>query len=235
MPIRPGLDYGKALGDYNYRHHEVCLRRSDWERFADALYDTFPDGRYFYNPPVFYRMWAEPPPCMQGEHMFRLHDDVSDLNPQHHSQTEMHFDPHWQPEWYVTGDPINDFLPEPGSYWDLYQPDFPSFRFEFSCIKAAEDGHPEHMTNHGEYWFFYQPGNRTHYEIGHKVFRLLREVATNRDQLTVQGLDGKVVERRPLSGIWLGQDAIAWAREDSSRLLAYGAHGKNPMGIRPVD
>jgi hypothetical protein len=227
-------DHSKASGDYTYRRHRVCLALTDWHRFADALYDMLPEGRYFYNPPVVYRMWAKPPPTVQGEHMFRLYHAEGQLYPIDHSETEMHFDAHWQPEWFVTGDPINPFLPEPGSYWDLRQPQMPAFRFEFSFEKSAKDGHPEHVTDHGDYWFFYEPGNRAHMDIGRQVFRLFRQMATNRDQVTV-GKDGAIRAYRRMSGIWLGHDAIAWARQDRTRLLAYSDWHRDPMGLRPLD
>lgn len=224
------VNQGDTADVYTYRQHSVCLMTSDWARFADAIYDTFPDGRYFHNPSVFHRMWAEPPSCMTGEHMLRLADAAGPIDPVDHNQTELHFDPDWRPDWFITGDPINPFLPEPGSYWDLRQPRLPAFRFEFSFMKPAQGGEPEHMSRDGQYWFFYEPGNREHLAIGHRVFRLFRDVASNRDQFELRN---GIARRRRVSPLWLGHDAINWAKEDPSRLLAYYRTERGTLGVRP--
>lgn len=167
--------------------------------------------------------------------MLRLDEAQTLLGPITHSETEMHFDLDWVPEWYITGDPINHLLPEPGSYWDLRQPRLPAFRFEFSFMRPAANGHPEHMTHVGDYWFFYESGNRDHLAIGHRVFRLFRDVASNRDQFEVR--NGSTRHRR-VGPIWLGHDAIRWAKEDPTRMLAYRSTEyfteDSSWGLRPA-
>ncbi len=221
---------------YTYRDQHVCLSLRDWRGFADALYDEIPEARYFFCPHFVTRILPEPPPCGVGEHMFRMADEEGPLDPDKFHQSEMHFDPDWQPEWIVTGEPINRMLPEPGSHWDLRQPRLPAFRFEFSFHHQASYDSPEHLTD-GEYWFFYAPGNREHLAIGHRVFRIFRRFATNRNQAIVYPAT-KTTKTRKISPVWLGHDAIRWAREDRSRLLSYWHYDHDPErshGLRPAD
>jgi hypothetical protein len=227
---------GEGEQVYTYRDLHVCLTRKDWHAFADTLYDELPDARYYFCPSIFTRMWPVPPPCGVGEHMFRMADEEGGFDPAKLHQCEMHFDPDWKPEWIVVGDPINDMLPEPGAYWDLRQPKLPAFRFEFSYRQDASYDSPEHLTD-GEYWFFYAPGNRDHLELGHRVFRLFRQFATNRNQAVVYPAT-KTVKTRKISPLWLGHDAIRWAREDENRLLSYWRYEDEPErshGVRPLE
>src|SRR5690606_2759692 len=180
--------------------------------------------------------WPEPPPCGVGEHMFRMGDDRGPFDPDKFHQSEMHFDPDWKPEWIVVGDPINDVLPEPGAYWDLRAPKLPVFRFEYSFHQERSYDAPEHLTD-GEYWFFYAPGDQKHLKIGHRVLRIFRQFATNRNPALVYPATRTVTARR-VSPVWLGNDAIRWAREDRNRLLSFWHHRDEPErshGVRPLD
>ena len=231
----PASAPGPGEEAYTYRNLYVCLTWTDWSGFADALYDAFPQAQYFFNPHVVFRIFPEPPPLGRGEHMLRIRDGEGPFDPDKLTQSEMHFDPGWQPRWFVTGEPINDMLPEPGAYWDITQPRLPAFRFEFSFRKPAEDGLPEFMTL-GEYWFFHAPGNRDHLAIGHRVFRLFRQFATNRDQQHVRAIDGAVLATKKVSPFWIGNDAARWARQNPRRLLAMQDYGEaaERWGYRPA-
>lgn len=216
---------------YSFRRLIVCLSRCDWRAFGDAVAETFPHGKYYYEPMVFFGMFRVPPPVFHGDHMFR----IDDLDPERLPEAQLHFDPHWKIEWSRPDPGDREAVANGKSNWSLRQPRLPTFRFEFGFHTAAERGHPEHLTS-SQLWFFFAEGNREHFAIGHQLMRVFRQFATNKAQAILQGPERRIKRvYKAISPYWLGRHAIEWAMEDESRLLNYRRFNdpQRCWGIRP--
>lgn len=98
---------------------------------------------------------------------------------------------------------------------------------------------PEHLSR-GRIEISCQPGNKNHLTFARQFFALMGKLSTNKNQLriTLPGYNIETVQEKG-SLIWLGHDAIRWAREDRRRLLCYERGGSSDncdgWGLRPND
>lgn len=218
--------------DYTYRKLRVSLSGADWQIFADALAEEFPDARYYYEPMVLFRLFTVPPPIFPGDHLLRLEGLGQACPP----EVDMHFDQNWQIKWKRPEPGIDIPAGSADVAWSSNSPRSPTFRFVFGQTRPAQDGHPPHITD-GYLWMFYAPGNKQQFAICHRVMRLFRSVADRTAQVLLAGPRQKEIRRYPgVSPYWLGKDAVRWARENPERMLYYCQYStpETSWGIRPA-
>lgn len=183
----------------------VCLSPLDWTRFATALQDAFPDALYSRSVSLA-ELTAAAPPKLRLEHSL--------CRPGPDGPSQMHFGPETelilkrQMGWQVTRE---------GLFWPqitLGRPVAP--------LPADERG-PERLRD-AQILIHTAPHHKGHARFARQICRLLAQFATNQRQVLVRYPEYEVLPQAPgatSSGLWIGHDALRWARENPTRLLAY--------------
>lgn len=203
----------------NIRFHEKTLSflSADWRMFGDALVAEYP--RAFYYP--FYlaeRYDSEKPRLLIAQHMC----DLVEANNLMTTEIIMVFDCSYVP--VVRKD---DF-----GFWSAGYPPCPYAQFspgERIFNRTAHE--PQHISQ-GSASVTYRRNVAEDAALAKRFFRIFRRFATLRNQVCLTYPEGDMVEASATGfGVWLGHEAIRWAREDNSRML--GVSGK--VALRPYD
>ncbi|HLO75373.1 MAG TPA: hypothetical protein VK196_02830 [Magnetospirillum sp.] len=198
----------------SFRSRKACLTSADLAAFSALLVENFPTARYFA-PPHFTKCdGPEPPEVLLAFSLATLPD----------YGIYMTIDENWLPQWAR--------CPEDGS-WVLSFPRLPYVRFLVGRMRSADRQRPEHI-DPLEIDVSCRPHRKEDFAMARRLFHLLGKVATNRNQVYVSYPDYEVVTVFEKGGtLWMGHDAIRWAREDPLRLLTMHPSGRG--GIRPMD
>lgn len=198
----------------SFRCREACLTPADLRAFSALLVENFPTARYFEKPHLRDLDGPEPPDITIA---LRLHD-LNDY------QVYMTFDEDWLPQWNKT---------EYYGDWALAYPRLPDVRFLVGRMWPANEQRPERIDSF-EIQCSCRPHRKEDFTMARRLFYLLGKVATNRNQVYVGYPDYEVITVfEKGGGVWLGHDAIRWAREDPRRMLTMHASGRG--GLRPMD
>jgi hypothetical protein len=194
----------------------VCLSHLDWKLFATALVEAFPDALYNRHLTIKEAIGAEQPEVRLVRSPW--HPDL--IYP-----IEMHFDPATRlnvekgVRWLIT---------VKGQSW-------PQIRLGGPVPPKPADAHgPEHI-GEGQIQIHLAPNHKGHARFARQIYRLLAQFTTNERQTLVGYPHYEVIPEPPgppLFGLWIGHDALRWAREDSKRLLAYE---RSSMSTRTPD
>ncbi|MGE5477605.1 MAG: hypothetical protein ACM3Q1_13180 [Bacteroidales bacterium] len=198
----------------SFRCRKACLTPADLKVFAALLLENFPTARYFVPPHSTKCDGAEPPDVPIALNLADLPD----------YEVYMAFDEEWLPQW--------ERCPEDGS-WVLGFPRLPYVRFLVGRMRPADRQWPEHI-DPLEIDVSCRPHRKEDFAMARRLFHLLGKVATNRNQVYVSYPGYEVITVFEKGGsLWMGHDAIRWAREDSRRLLTIHPSGRG--GTRPMD
>lgn len=183
----------------------VCLSPTDWKLFATALVEAFPDALYNRHLTIKEAIGVEQP---------EVHLERSPWHPDLTYPIEMHFDPATRlnvekgVRWLIT---------VKGQSW-------PQVRLGGPVEpKPADDKGPERF-GEGQIEIHLAPHHKGHARFARQIYRLLAQFTTNERQTLVRYPNYEVMPEPPgppLFGLWIGHDALRWAREDPKRLLAY--------------
>lgn len=200
----------------SFRCRDACLTPADLKVFSTLLVENFAAARYFV-PPHFTKCDGLEPPNVP------IALKLADL-PDY--KIYMTLDEEWLPQWGRS--------PEDGS-WVLNYPRLPYVRFLVGRMWPADRRYPERIDSL-EIQCSCRPHRKEDFAMARRLFHLLGKVATNRNQVYVSYPGYEVItvfEKGGQGSVWLGHDAIRWAREDPRRLLTMHASGRG--GIRPMD
>lgn len=198
----------------SFRCREACLSPADLKAFAATLVEAFPTARYFATPRLRDLDGPEPPEVPIAFSLLGL--SGNDLY--------MTFDEDWLPQWNKT---------EYYGSWSLAYPRLPYVRFLMGKVWPADGRRPERI-DPLNIQCSCRPHRKEDFAMARRLFHLLGKIATNRKQAYVgyPGYEVRTVFENG-RGVWLGHDAIRWAREDPKRLLAMHTSGMG--GMRPMD
>lgn len=198
----------------SFRSRETCLSPADLKAFAATLVEAFPTASYYIYPGLDEGGGDEPPLISTALHLLDLTA----------YERWMHFDEEWGPQWQKD--------PDDGR-WVLAVPRLPKVRFLIGKMRPADADRPERISA-TQIDVSCRPHRKEDFAMARRLFYLLGKVATNRKQVYVSYPDYKV---RTVfdkgGGVWVGYDAMRWAREDPRRLLAMHTSGRG--GVRPMD
>jgi hypothetical protein len=183
----------------------VCLSPLDWTRFAAALQDAFPEALYSRNVALA-ELTAAAPPKLRLEHSL--------CRPGADGPTQMHFGPETelilkrQMGWQVARE---------GLFW-------PQMSVGRPVAPLPADDHGPERLREAQILIHLAPHHRGHARFARQMWRLLAQFSSNQPQLLVRYPEYEVMPQSPgasSSGLWIGHDALRWARENPKRLLAY--------------
>lgn len=211
----------------------VCLSPLDWKLFATALEDAFPNALYSRRPTIEESRRDERPEIHLERKLCRPDPSgpagIAAVGP-----NQMHFGPATKLIWenyFGWGVTIE------GLYWPMMRLGRPV------PPKPADANGPEHIEE-GLVHIDLAPQHKGHARFARQIYRLLAQFTTNERQVLVgyPHYDVRPQPDRPLFGLWIGHDALRWAREDPKRLLAYEISSKSTRspdnlgsGYRPKD
>ncbi len=139
----------------------------------------------------------------------------------------MIFDPEWEPE-YARYQPSSAKLQE--QWWIILNHPRPSIVFRVAEPQnweqlANEPIHRHDCLGSDQIDFYATPGDPEHTRLRSRVFRLIGEFASNRNQ-DIYGLPELEFVRRKEKGSrdWVRRDAIRWALADPKRYFAYDSN-----------
>ncbi len=194
----------------------VCLSPLDWKLFATALEEAFPTALYNRHLTIAEEIGAEKP---------ELHLVQSLWDPDLKYPIEMHFDP------------ATKLTIKKGVRWSvsIEGQSWPQIGLGKGTEPTpADDMGPERFTE-GLIEIHTAPHHKGHARFARQIYRLLARFTTNQRQVLVRYPHYEVVPEPPgppSFGLWIGHDALRWAREDPKRLLAYDL---SPMSKRTAD
>ncbi|QDO99283.1 hypothetical protein FNB15_19275 [Ferrovibrio terrae] len=204
----------------------VCLSPLDWTRFTTALQEAFPDALYSRSVSLA-ELTRAAPPKLRLEHSLRLSD------PQ--AATQMHFGPETelilkrQLGWQVASE---------GLFWPQITLGRP-----MAPLPADERG-PERLRE-AQILIHTAPHHQGHARFARQMWRLLARFTANARVVLVRYPDYELLPQVPgasSSGLWIGHDALRWAHENPTRLLAYERSRLSPRaadvlgyGYRPAE
>ncbi|MCW0235198.1 MAG: hypothetical protein OJJ21_16475 [Ferrovibrio sp.] len=201
----------------------VCLSPLDWKLFATALEDAFPDAIYSRKLTIEEEIGAERPEPRLERKLCRPDPDgpagIAAKGP-----NQMHFGPATElvvekdGRWLITVD---------GLFW-------PKMFVGRPGEPTPADAHGPERRREGQIQIHLAPHHKGHARFARQIYRLLAQFTTNERQVLVGYPHYDVLPQppRPLFGLWIGHDALRWAREDPKRLLAYEW---SPMSTRTPD
>jgi hypothetical protein len=195
------------------RGKRVCMSLVDWTLFGDALTECLPNAVYVRdttpaeaagsNRPEIYAekhlcAARAPDPDRPGETRFPGEITMY-LDPK--AEVSVTKNPRWQ-SWAGLSWPRIRFLPRAG-------------------VWPANALGPEHLEE-GEIQVYVEPHNKGHARFMRQIFRLLTRFTTN-EKLPLVSYPHYEFRRMgdALFSIYIGYDALRWARENPKRLLAY--------------
>lgn len=181
----------------------VCLSPLDWTLFATALQEAFPDALYSRSVSLA-ELTAAAPPKLRLDRSLRLTDPQAATQMHFGAETELILKQ--QMGWQVASE---------GLFWPQITLGRP-----MAPLPADERG-PERLRE-AQILIHTAPHHKGHARFAREIWRLLTQVATNRPQVLVRYPEYEVMPQPPAaSGLWTGHDALRWARENPTRLLAY--------------
>jgi hypothetical protein len=205
----------------------VCLSPLDWMRFATALEEAFPDALYSRNVALA-ELTAAAPPKLRLEHSL--------CRPGPDGPTQIHFGPETelilkrQMGWQVASE---------GQFW-------PQMSVGRPVAPLPADAHGPERLRDAQILIHLAPHHNGHARFARRMWRLLARFATSQRQVLVRYPDYEIMPQPPgapsSSGLWIGHDALRWARENPKRLLAYERSRLSPRaadvlgyGYRPAE
>jgi hypothetical protein len=202
----------------------VCLSPLDWKLFATALEDAFPNALYSRAPTIEESRRDERPDIHLERTLCRP-DPSGPAGIAATGPNKMHFSPATELIW---GNDFGwDFTIE-GLYW-------PQLVVGRPVPSYPADAHGPEYIREGQIRIDIAPHHKGHARFARQIFRLLAQFTTNERQVRVRYPHYEPFPEPPgppLFGLWIGHDALRWAREDSKRLLAYE---RSPMSKRTPD
>jgi len=201
----------------SFHGREFVLSPQDLVTFIESLVATFPNLRIYEHPRGTETVSEKPSP---PELRFLVPSAVPDVR-----GASLEFNPEWTPQWRrIYGD--HGFWVQTGVRYpsgELYTSEF---------VGEPQEGDPPHITR-GRIYIRCEPGNKEHAAAARKVMQLLSKVATNKFQC-VRYPSLEVIHRLTKGAtLWIGHDAVRWAREAPDRMLDYSPGHK--IGNRPLD
>ncbi len=201
----------------------VCLSPLDWKLFASALEQAFPNAVYSRDLTIAEEIGADRP-SLQLEHKLCHPSPDSTIGIALDGPNQMHFGSATElildkgVRWYVTVD---------GLYW-------PKMRLGRPAPADPADAIGPERIGEGMIEIHLAPHHKGHARFARQIYRLLAQFTTNERQVLVgyPHYEVRPQPERPLFGLWIGHDALRWAREDPKRLLAYD---RSPMSSRTPD
>lgn len=208
--VRPSM-----LGRY------VCLSPLDWKLFATALEEAFPDALYSsWDLTMAEQKQAEQPVPLLERSLW---------HPGLIYPIDMHFDPETILNVKKSSSPIL------GWYVSVIGQSWPQIRLGKGLEpKPADDMGPERHQA-GQIEIHIAPHHKGHARFVRQIYRLLAQFTTNERQVRVRYPHYELFPEPPgppLFGLWIGHDALRWAREDPKRLLGYE---RSAMSTRTPD
>jgi hypothetical protein len=214
-----------------FRSKDVCLHERDWQAFSDLLAAEYPQGRYYHGwkfDPLK-RTRKSPPHLLISRSLSRLYRSSLRWD----GWVWMVFDPHWQPVWKWE---------ERFTSWTLISPVYPNvlLRMGHGIRRGGRGLGSEYVNDdivyidQGMIDVYCDPANKDHFKLARRFYRLFGKVATNKGLVEVRH-PGPVVTPMDDNWLWVGHDAIRWAREDSNRLLTRHFGQDQYIGFRPAD
>jgi hypothetical protein len=202
----------------------VCLSPLDWRLFATALEEAFPHAVYSRDLTIAEEISAErPEPRL--EYKLCRPDPSGPAGIALEGPNQMHFGPATQlvvekgVRWLITVD---------GLYW-------PNMRLGRPAPPDPADANGPERIEEGLIELHLALHHKGHARFARQIYRLLAQFTTNERQIRVRYPHYELFPERPgppLFGLWIGHDALRWAREDPKRLLAYE---RSPMSKRTPD
>lgn len=175
----------------------------DWECYADALSEAFPDLRFYLELDYWDCEKPEPPPL-------KLYNHLLETGATWRNCVIGVFDKDWQPQFKKSWP---DLLNHPSKWrWGFRLPKFPYLRIDLGCEMStpAKPLAPGEGTGAGCIDVYCTPGNREQAAVMRKVFSLVSKFASNRNQGYIH--NGKMTVHEKGSLHWIGYAAMAWAR-----------------------
>ena len=210
-----------------FRSRDVCFSATDWLQAGEAIKAQYPQSVYIRGATGPERIAKSIPAISRKSRLRDLMDETGQLP----FEADVCFDPEWQPEFRVRED---------GGGWIRNPMPLPTVRIlQYQGVWGAQGKAPEHLSA-GRIEISCQSGNENHLTFARQFFALMGKLSTNKNQLRIR-LPSYNVEAVQEKGslIWLGHDAIRWAREDKRRLLCYERSGSSDSddgwGLRPND
>ncbi len=202
----------------------VCLSPLDWKLFATALEESFPEAVYSRELTIDEARGAERPD-LRLEHKLCRPDPNGPAGIATSGPNQMHFSPATE---LILENERGWYVPVDGLYWPKMFVGRPG-----GHTPANAHG-PEHC-GEGQIEIHLAPHHKGHARFARQIFRLLAQFTTNERQVRVRYPHYEPFPEPPgppLFGLWIGHDALRWAREDPKRLLAYEW---SPMSKRTPD
>lgn len=183
----------------------VCLSPLDWTRFATALEEAFPDALYSRAPSLAELTRAAPP---------KLRLEHSLCRPGADGPTQMHFSP--ETELILKRD-MGWHVSREGLFW-------PQMSVGRPVAPLPAHAHGPERLREGQILIHLAPQHTGHARFARQMWQLLAQFTTDQRQVLVRYPDYEVMPQlsgASSSGLWIGHDALRWAREHPTRLLAY--------------
>lgn len=203
----------------NIRYHEKDLSflLADWKAFGDALTAEYP-WAFYYPFHLAGRYDSERPNLPIAKHVC----DLMESNNLLATEIIMVFDFSYMPVVRR-----GEF-----GFWDAGYPPFPYAQLSpGERVFSRTAGGPEYISQ-GSISVGYRRDVPEDAALAKCFFRILRRFASLRDQVCLTYPDGEVLAASAAGfDVWLGHEAIRWAREDNSRMLAVSGN----KALRPSD
>jgi hypothetical protein len=202
-----------------FRTRDICFSPADWRRVDEAVASHYPRSTVIRGATGPERIAQTIPSISKVNRLSDLMEETGQLP----FESEIGFDPAWEPDFRLL---------ENDAGWMRNPLPLPIVRIlQYQAVWDPQGTAPEHLCA-GRIEISCQPGNDNHLTFARQFFDLIGKMSTNRNQvrLSVPGYNVDAVQEKG-SRIWLGFDAIRWAREDKQRLLYY----KPGWGLRPND
>jgi len=205
------------MEDITFRSKYLSFSFSDWMKFGDALQHAF-EGAFYYALFLEGRYDKEKPKLPLTAHICDLADAAGHLP----SEVVM----------VSNASHIPELRKDQFGHWSVAPPPCP-----YVSISPNEKifGSTESELLHigmGGISVACRRSVKTDFSFARRFYNLYRRFATLRDQICLTYPDGEVLSASTAGfNIWLGHEAIRWAREDRRRLLACDGR----QGLRPND
>lgn len=222
LDMRPHIGPPIAWSPPLFRSRRVCLSLVDWKAFGDALARIYPEERYLRTMTVEEKKSPEKPSAnLIASHLCAFNDRPEG--------------PPWEidftlgPKWQLKLEPFE----QGWSRWKRDPLDYPFlvFRPEWQWLVPPKHEMPEHLRE-GSIEVQCSRVHKPHLAFARRFYKLFSQFATNKNQHGMRYPSYEILwTLEKGSDLWLGHDAIRWAREDQRRLLGYDRHN---FGYRPA-
>lgn len=202
--------FGKNISPRtHFRSRYVALLRSEWVEFARALGTEMPEMK-FRRRPDHGEHQGEHPPHMRIDtllHFFTQEQKIPWC-------LEFNFDPAWTPNWYRENEG-----------WRTKTPEMPSgYIYGYGY---GETGGDERYLGQSEIHIRCRPDHKNDFALARRFYKMLERFTTNRDQVRFDRSCLRLLGvMRKGSDLWVGHEAIEWAKQDPLRFIS----GTRPFG-----